>query len=182
MDPYLGKLQREIASAAASLSPEHLSWRHPGKWSVAEILEHLYLSYTGTSKGLSRVLDAGRPLATALTWKQRAQAFVVVGLGHMPSGREAPSVTRPRGLAPEKVVTELAAKLAEMDEIMAHCEEKFGARIKLLDHPILGPGSLAQWRKFQLVHGRHHIKQIYRLRKEMGSRSKPAAASAVSGS
>jgi DinB superfamily len=182
MDPYLGKLQREIASATASLSPEQLSWRHPGKWSVAEILEHLYLSYTGTSKGLCRVLDAGRPLATVLTWKQRAQAFVVVELGHMPSGREAPSVTRPRGLAPEKVMSVIAAKLAEMDEIMARCQEKFGARIKLLDHPTLGPCSLTQWRKFHLVHGRHHVKQIYRLRQEISTRSKTAAASTVAGS
>lgn len=182
MDPYLGKLQREIAAATASLSPEQLSWQHPGKWSTAEILEHLYLTYTGTSKGLSRVLEAGKPLATAPTWKQRARALVVVGLGHMPTGREAPRVARPRGIAPEKVMTEIAAKLAEMDEIMARCEEKFGARIKLLDHPILGPCSLTQWRKFHLVHGRHHIQQIHRLREEIGGSSKRAAAGTISGS
>lgn len=167
MDPHSGKLQQEIASAAASLSPEQLSWRRPGKWSIAEILEHLYLTYTGTSKGLLRVLEAGKPLASALTWKQRARTFVVVGLGYMPTGREAPPVARPRGIAPQKVITEIEARLAEMDEIMARCEQKFGAGIKLLDHPSLGPCSLRQWRKFHLVHGRHHIQQIHRLREQI---------------
>lgn len=181
MDHLLGTLQQEIASAAGSLSPEQLSWRHPGKWSIAEILEHLFLTYTGTSKGLRRVLEAGKPLATAIGWKHRARAFVVVGLGYMPSGRESPAVARPRGLAPEKVVGEILAKVAEMDELMTHCEEKFGARIKLLDHPVLGACSLNQWRKFHLVHGRHHVKQIYRLRQEIG-RQNLGEANAVSSS
>jgi len=51
-----------------------------------------------------------------------------------------------------------------MDDMIARCEEKFGSSSKLLDHPILGPLTGAEWRKFHLVHGRHHVKQIRRLR------------------
>jgi hypothetical protein len=51
-----------------------------------------------------------------------------------------------------------------MDALLAQCAARFGARSKVLDHPILGPFSIAQWRKFHLVHGRHHVKQIRRLR------------------
>jgi hypothetical protein len=51
-----------------------------------------------------------------------------------------------------------------MDDCIGRCEEKFGAHRKLLDHPILGPLTAAQWRKFHLVHGLHHVKQIWRLR------------------
>ena len=182
MDPHLWRLQQEIASAAGSLSPEQLSWRRAGKWSVAEILEHLYLTYTGTTRGLGRVLEAGKPLAGGLSWKQRARAFVVVGLGYMPSGRESPAVARPRGIDPEKVMTEILDKIAEMDAVMARCQEKFGARTKILDHPVLGPFSLRQWRKFHLVHGRHHIKQIHRLRAQFGSQPDPSATTAISSS
>jgi hypothetical protein len=116
-----------------------------------------------------------------VTWKQRARAFVVVGLGYLPSGRESPAVARPRGLAAEKVMSEILAKIAEMDELMARCEEKFGASVKLLDHPVLGACSLRQWRKFHLVHGRHHIKQIYRLREAIGKQSKHPVPTAKSG-
>jgi hypothetical protein len=36
-----------------------------------------------------------------------------------------------------------------------------------LDHPILGPLTGGQWRKFHLVHGLHHVKQIRRLRESL---------------
>jgi hypothetical protein len=40
-----------------------------------------------------------------------------------------------------------------------------------LDHPILGPFSIAQWRKFHLVHGLHHVKQIQRLKDKVSTQS-----------
>jgi hypothetical protein len=164
MDPHLEKLQSELLSAIEKLSPEESNQHLPGKWCATEILEHLYLTYTGTIKGFSRVLEVGRPKVTPPTWKQRAGTMVVLGFGHLPSGRESPAMARPRGLPPEKVRAEIAAKISEMDAMLATCETKFGLGAKVLDHVILGPLTIAQWRKFHLVHGRHHIKQIQRLR------------------
>jgi len=164
MDPRLQKLREEIASAIAGLSPDQLRWHPPGKWCAAEVLEHLYLTYTGTIKGLERVVEASKTPAATVIWAQHWRSLVVVGLGYMPSGRESPPVARPRGLPPEKVLAEIGAKIAEMDELIRRCEEKFGRRTKLLDHPILGPFTGRQWRKFHLVHGLHHVKQIRRLK------------------
>ena len=164
MDPRLQKLQAEIAAAVAPMSTAQLTAHPPGKWCAAEVLEHLYLTYTGTIKGVERIVEAGQPLATTQTWAQRGRTLVVVGLGHLPSGREAPPVARPRGVPPEKVRAEIGPKIGEMDDIIRRCEEKLGPRQKLLDHPILGPLTAAQWRKFHLVHGLHHVKQLRRLR------------------
>jgi hypothetical protein len=72
----------------------------------------------------------------------------------------------PRGLPSEKAISEITSKIAEMDEIMSQCAARFGADTKVLDHPVLGPFSVSQWRKFHLVHGRHHLKQIRQLRSE----------------
>jgi hypothetical protein len=156
-------LQEAIASSVAGLSVEQLVSHPPGKWSAAEIVEHLYLTYTGTLKGFARVAVAGKSLATAQTWKQWTQTLVVLGFGYLPTGREAPPVARPRGVPLEKVLAEVGPKITEMDDLMASCEEKLGTRRKLLDHPILGPLTAAQWRKFHLLHGMHHIKQIRQL-------------------
>ena len=164
MDSRLQKLQAEIAAAVAPMSTAQLTAHPPGKWCAAEVLEHLYLTYTGTIKGFERIVEAGKPLATTQTWAQRGRTLVVVGLGHLPSGREAPPVARPRGVPPEKVRAEIGPKIGEMDDIIRRCEEKLGPRQKLLDHPILGPLTAAQWRKFHLVHGLHHVKQLRRLR------------------
>jgi hypothetical protein len=70
----------------------------------------------------------------------------------------------PKGLPREKVQAEISGWIAEMDKLIGECEERFGSGRKLLDHPILGPLTGAQWRKFHLVHGRHHLKQIRALR------------------
>jgi Protein of unknown function (DUF1569) len=162
MDPHLEKLQREISTALASLSPEQLSRHSDGNWCAGEILEHLYLSYTGTTKGFQRLAEAGKPNVMAPNWRQRAGRLLVVNLGYFPSGRTSPQSARPRGLPAEKVCAEIATKIGEMDAMIGQVEKQLGSG-KLLDHPILGPLTGAEWRKFHLVHGRHHLKQIRKL-------------------
>jgi hypothetical protein len=164
MDFRLDSLKQSLESAIEGMSNEQLSWHSPGKWCAAEVLEHLYLTYTGTIKGFERVMTSGKPLASRPSMSQRVQTFVVVGLGRMPAGRKAPAVAQPKGLPVEKVRNELGAKMAAVDAIMAQCEARFGRRVPLLDHPILGPLTAPQWRKLHVVHGRHHHKQLLRLR------------------
>ena len=164
MDSRLEELKQALESSVKGLSGEQLSWHPHAKWCAAEVLEHLYLTYTGTIKGFAKVLEAGKPLVTRASMKQRVRTLVVVVFQLMPEGRQAPANTRPRGLPAEKVRSEVGAKIAEMDAIMAQCEARFGRRRPLLDHPILGPLTARQWRTFHLVHGRHHVKQLLRLR------------------
>lgn len=164
MDTYLQRLREAIISATVDMNAEDLT-RHPeGKWSTAQVLEHLYLSYSGTVKGFERCLQAGKPLARAPVLKDRMRAFVVTGLGHFPTGRQAPERTRPRGMAVDEITRGIAPQILAMDEIIAQCEARFGKRTLLLDHPVLGPLTARQWRKFHWLHGRHHLKQIKKLR------------------
>jgi DinB superfamily len=164
MDSRLVTLRESLESAVDGMSAEQLRWHLPGKWSAAEVLEHLYLTYTGTIKGFEKVRTHGKPLSTRASVVQRVLTFVVVGLRHLPAGRESPAVARPRGLPIEQVRQEIGAKLEAMDAIIAECEERYGRHVKVLDHPILGPLTAAQWRTLHLVHGRHHHKQLVRLR------------------
>ena len=164
MDDRLEKLKENLESAVEGMSSEQLSWHPPGKWCAVEVLEHLYLTYTGTIQGFERVMRKGKPLASRASMAQRVLTLVVVGLGHMPAGRKAPAMALPNGLPAEKVRNEIGAKIVAMDAIMAQCEARFGRRVQLLDHPILGPLSATQWRKLHLVHGRHHLKQLLGLR------------------
>jgi hypothetical protein len=165
MDAYLQRLQEAIASATRGMTAKDLQ-RHPeGKWSAAEVLEHLYLTYTGTVKGFERVLQEGKPLARRPMLQDRMRTFVVTRLGHMPEGRKAPGPTQPRGMAADEVTREIGPRISAMDEVIAQCETRFGKRTRLLDHPILGPLTACQWRKFHWVHGQHHVKQIRKLRR-----------------
>ncbi len=62
MDSYLESLQQAIASATRGITAGELR-RHPeGKWCAAEVLEHLFLTYTGTVKGCEKCRVVGEEL------------------------------------------------------------------------------------------------------------------------
>lgn len=160
MDSYLERLQQAIASVTRGMTADELTRHAEGKWCAAEILEHLYLTYTGTQKAFERCLKAGKPLAGVPTFKQRVAATAVTDFGYFPKGRKSPDQVLPRGMSVEKVVAGIGPQIAAMDKLITQCEERYGSRIKILDHPVLGPLTARQWRKFHLAHGRHHVKQI----------------------
>ncbi|MGA8489495.1 MAG: DUF1569 domain-containing protein [Terriglobales bacterium] len=165
MDAYLRRLQDAIQSATRGMTVEDLR-RHPeGKWCAAEVLEHLYLSYTGTTKAFERCLQAGKPLVRTRTLRDRVSTMAVIELGHMPNGRQAPKHTQPRGMPAEAVAGEIGSRISAMEAVIAQCEARFGKHTRVLDHPIFGPLTARQWRKFHWVHGRHHLKQIQNLRR-----------------
>jgi hypothetical protein len=164
MDSYLEQLHRAITSATSDMSTEELTRKREGKWSAAEVLEHLYLTYTGTQKAFERCLKAGRPLAGNPTLKQRVSVAAVTEFGYFPKGRKSPDPVLPKGMPLEEVVAVIGPQIAAMDKVIAQCEERYGSRINVLDHPILGPLTARQWRKFHLAHGRHHVKQISRMK------------------
>ncbi len=164
MDSYLERLQQQIANATRDMSSEQLTRKLEGKWSAAEVLEHLYLTYTGTQKAFERCLKAGKPLASNPTFKQRVAAAAVTEFGYFPEGRKSPDQVLPRGMPAEKIVADIGPQIAAMDNAIAQCEERYGSRIKVLDHPVLGPLTARQWRKFHLAHGRHHVKQISKMK------------------
>src|SRR5262245_30015635 len=168
MDSRLDTLKQSLQSAVDGMSTEQLNWHLPGKWCAAEVLEHLYLTYVGTTRGLEKI-TRGTPLATKPSVAKRVLTFVVTKLRYMPTGREAPPIVQPKGLSAEQVRNEIWAKLAAMDAIIAQCETRFGRHVKLLDHPILGALNAAEWRTLHVVHGRHHRKQLLRLRERCGS-------------
>ena len=164
MDSYLERLQQAIAAATSDMSSEQLKRKVEGKWSAAEVLEHLYLTYTGTQKAFERCLKAGKPLAGTPTFKQRVSATAVTEFGYFPKGRKSPDPVTPKGMSAEEVVAVIGPQIANMDRALPQCEERYRSRIKVLDHPVLGPLTTRQWRRFHLIHGRHHVKQISKMK------------------
>jgi len=167
MHPTLDKVRQTLLSATEGMTASQWSQHPEGKWSAAEVLEHLSLTYSRTAAGMQRILQAGEPAATPLKLKQRLGILMVVEMGHFPEGREAPNQVRPSGSQQGAIVLgHTLENLAKMDIAIAACEERFGAGTRILDHPILGALSARQWRKFHAIHARHHAPQIQRLRRQ----------------
>jgi len=144
MDSHLERLRKELDGAMAGATPTALASGPEGKWSPAQVLEHLWLTYKNTSKGLGKCLEKGAPLATRATLIHRLKTFVVVALKYLPDGAKAPERTTPRGTASDEVLRSIFPELEQMDSGLAECERRFGANTKILDHPVLGPLTVGQ--------------------------------------
>jgi hypothetical protein len=177
MDFRLERLRQAIDEAVAGMDEAALGAAPaPGKWSAAQVLEHLALSYQLTTKGMGRIVEQGRPAATAANWTQRMGAFVILRLGFFPPGRKSPERVEPRGeLPPGQAVETIRRSLTEMDAALARARERFGEKTKVADHLVLGAFSVEQWRQFHLVHGLHHMKQVREMKKRFVRASSAAA-------
>jgi hypothetical protein len=160
MDSYLERLQGELESATEGATAAGLAQAPAGKWNAAQVLEHLYLTYKNTNKGIGKCLENRVPLATGATFRHRIGTLLVVHFGYLPSGRKAPERVVPRGMGAEQVRQAIFPEIQKMESGFRECENTFGRKTKIMDHPLLGPLTAAEWRKFHWVHGRHHARQI----------------------
>ena len=159
------ELRQNVLRATEGMTEPDFRKHVEGKWNSAEILEHLTLAFSGTVKGCEKCVHEDKMLAGVPTLKQKLGAFVLVDCGYFPPGRSAPKHVVPSGSTSGKdPVQELCIQLQAMDVALAGCEARFGTVVPVMNHPILGPFSIRQWRKFHLVHTKHHMKQIKALR------------------
>ncbi len=114
MESYLNKLQAELEAAVANAPAEAMQNAPAGKWSSAQILEHLYLTYKYTNKGIAKCLEGGAPLATHATMMHRFGYMVVLFFGYFPSGRKAPERSVPSGMAFEESRVTISGEIQKM--------------------------------------------------------------------
>lgn len=174
---YLQRSLDALDRVTADMSVADLS-RHPeGRWSAALILEHLARSYGSTAHILEKCVADGAPKGRAQSVRERGFTFIVVTLGYMPTGVKAPAVTEPQGLPTEDVLDAARDALRALDVAAARCADRFGTRVRVANHPLLGGFTVAQWRRFHWVHTRHHVRQI-RARDRQARRANPAGTEA----
>jgi Protein of unknown function (DUF1569) len=171
MDPILQQLQNQIADSLQGLNsaqtqlPPHTS---PEKWNIQQIVQHLCLTYAFTETAFDARLAKGTPTRTRPNLQQRFGQYFLTTLGIFPKGRIAPKqVTPPYTASPVcgNDLTHLVAHhLSRINDLFNEAERLFGPG-RCISHMILGPLSIHQWRRFHLVHGQHHIRQILAIRR-----------------
>ena len=160
MHPDLERCRDGLRQVIDGLPADEADVSHDGKWSIARTLEHLDLTYTRSAAGLERRIHKGALPQRPRTLRQRAARWLIVGLGYFPPGRQAPESVVPQGRPYSEVAAGLEAHLVELDRRLSDAERAFGAQQTILDHPIIGPFSVADWRRFHWVHTRHHLRQL----------------------
>ena len=174
MSPHLERVRTKAEALTRDFSPADWRRARSGKWSASSIIEHLILTYTGTTKGTLKTLQASEPFCRETTWRDRMAQFYVVGLGIFPRGRKAPKGAEPSGEPLDDPLRRFNDALVAMNATLNDAERRFGKASRILEHPILGPMTAEQWRRFHRVHAFHHLAQIAALRDK--SKSESAAA------
>lgn len=169
MSPELEHIRREVEKLTRDWSEADWHRALDGKWSSGQILEHLLLTFKGTTKGVRNVMEAGRPLGGKPTLRDRVRTIYVSKLGMMPSGNLSSEV--PKDGLDMETVRRFYDALVALDSTLADAERRFGRNAKLLDHPSLGPLSTKDWRRFHRTHASHHLKQIAKAHRHGVARS-----------
>lgn len=132
----------------------------PGKWTPAQIAEHLAISLDSTSRRFAERGSRGPMRRRPRGLTARLAELCIIRLGWFPSGFNAPEGThpaaRPDPPAVERKFREGHARFLELARALlpARRHDLF------VKHPVIGDLTLEQWIRFHEVHCAHHAKQI----------------------
>ena len=121
-----------------------LGYGKAGQWTLGQISNHL-------SKALTLTVE-GAPVK--VSWLKRMvlgplAKWHVFRTGTMPSGIKIPS--------PKLVPPAEADDRAEVEALRAAIRMFLGEAGPLVPHPLFGPMSVDEWRRFHCIHCAHHL-------------------------
>ena len=171
-------LQQVHESYRAQLAARPTEWcqLHPYQderlWNAQNLIEHLVLTCRSSSRVLEKRLERDRPAAGHSTPVQWLLQMMILSFGHMPRGSPAPIFARPHQLRwPPMNGAELSdllrQELDRMDSLIDRSRKRFGLQ-RVAIHFLLGPLRPDQWRRFHVIHMRHHLDQLHRIEKSVG--------------
>ena len=161
MNPYLQSAFDAIDTVAGKLPGEVIVRPVEGKWSIAEILEHLTLAFEANARAMDKAVASGELRARQPRLRQTLGRMLVVDAGYFPRV-SAPETTRPTGIAPERSLTSVREALIRLDGALTRAAERFGEDVRVANHPYFGGLTIRQWRKFHWRHTNHHMAQVRR--------------------
>ncbi len=154
---HLATVERFVAQARSLSSTRWSAEPSPGKWSPAQVTEHVALTY----QALLQELSAGQAMRVRTTGWHRIllRALLlprILRTGRIPSGSVAPRELRPGTAALDQaaLLEQLRSSAWRLDaELAAHA-------FAHLTHPYFGRLRSAEVLRFCAIHTAHHAKQL----------------------
>ena len=177
MHPLLQQTHSALSEQLRGLDLTETQLHPPGTpeaWNVQQVIEHLLATYSLCTASLDSRLAKGRALETPISFRGRMAQWLLTDVGYFPPGRKAPEPVRPGvvqlmpqdGAALEECVR---VALTKLDETLDRVAAVYPSQ-PVSTHLVLGPLTVRQWRRFHLVHGKHHAKQLARVKVSTASK------------
>lgn len=162
MELYLHKALDAIERTMAPLDVAAIARPIAGRWSIAQVLEHLTLAFGANADAIEKALGSGEVRGRSPGLAQRLGRRLVIDIGYFPRV-QAPERTRPIGsVPPERSVAAIRDALVRLDLALARASAQFGDRALVANHPYFQGLTVPQWRKFHWRHTVHHMRAIAR--------------------
>jgi hypothetical protein len=170
MHPLFQQLENTLGTAVAHLDATQTQLHprsQPEKWNAQQVVEHLLMTYTSTCHAVEVRLAKGAPTSVIPSFKQRLLQVIVLKFGIFPSGRTAPAMVTPQldsaPISGAQLTQSIHEQMLALDGLFNQVQAAYGDRPSIT-HKVLGPLRPNQWRRFHLLHARHHAKQITAIR------------------
>lgn len=132
----------------------------PGKWTPAQIVHHLAISFELSARTFEQRRGKPPMRRRPRTLEERLLSFLIVRIGWVPTGRQAPALTRPAerpdARAVERQLREGVGRFQALERelLPARRDDLF------VKNPALGDLTLPEWLTFHIRHCGHHARQI----------------------
>lgn len=132
----------------------------PGKWTSAQIVEHLALALEWSATGFEERRARDPMIRRPSTIPQRVAKVLVMHLGWFPPLLKAPSRSTPAPHVDRAAAEAHFRRGVERNEELAKLLLPARARDLFVKHLRMGDLTLPEWLEFHLIHARHHARQI----------------------
>jgi len=131
-----------------------------GKWCPAQIVHHLALGLEYCGRTFASRRHHAPMRRRRRTARQLLGYHLVMDVGWMPSGLQAPSAARPAERPePQAVARQLRDGVVLLETLARELLPARGSDL-FVKHPRLGDLTLPEWLRFHAWHCAHHAKQI----------------------
>lgn len=129
-----------------------------GKWTLAQILQHLAIGVDVVGTTLEQRAD--KHMCRRAKPHQTVLRHLILGLGAIPGGLKAPAVTKPEDQPdPELIAAQFRMGVEKLRELAGTWPKDLQLN-RYVGHPFLGDLNLPEWVRFHYLHCRHHAKQL----------------------
>ena len=149
-------------------------WQHgpPGKWTPAQIVEHLALGLTLSAETFQKRRSHAPMSRRRRTPAEHVAWFFILVLQWFPPGRKSPErTTPPPQIDRATAEAHFLAGVEAWDQVDRALMPERRANL-FVKHPRIGDLTIEEWMRFHVIHARHHARQI---RERLGLGDEPQA-------
>jgi hypothetical protein len=163
----LSSLESVVLDPLQDISTSDWTTAREGKWSIAQIVEHLAIAFDLVATGFAALPETESKEREA-TPAQAVLRHALLGSGELPEGLRAPDISHPSDDPdPELVVARFRMGIEQTRALVEDWPEERQIS-SFLRHPVLGDLNLPEWVRFHFVHCTLHARQVEKRLAERG--------------